>query len=189
MLNFASSRLSFITIGAIVLFLHVLLWLAVIARHNIKRADSLIYLRAPITWIAPIRRKEPAVVMPSISDRAAGTRQKKWHTQKVTATIQNKVSVLHQHISNPINMGDQKSSASAHPLNYAGIRKLIHDDVRASLPTRTLETSEKLSADEKLGKEIAKAARANCTTAHSALLLMAIPLLIKDTLTDTGCKW
>ena len=48
---------------------------------------------------------------------------------------------------------------------------------------------ETLSQSEKLGRNIAKGARPDCTTEHANLGLLAIPFLIADTLTDTGCKW
>ena len=41
----------------------------------------------------------------------------------------------------------------------------------------------------KLGRAIEKAAQPDCRDAYAALGLLALPFLIKDTLTDTGCRW
>lgn len=40
-----------------------------------------------------------------------------------------------------------------------------------------------------LAQGIAKAARPSCKDAHSAGGLLALPMLLADTLTDRGCKW
>lgn len=47
----------------------------------------------------------------------------------------------------------------------------------------------KETSTEKLGREIAKSKRAHCETAYAHLGLLAIPFLVKDTVTDKGCKW
>jgi len=41
----------------------------------------------------------------------------------------------------------------------------------------------------KLGKAIQKAAQPDCRDAYAALGLLAVPFLLKDTITDTGCRW
>lgn len=45
------------------------------------------------------------------------------------------------------------------------------------------------SSTEKLGREISKAKRGNCETTYSHLGLLAIPLLVRDAMTEKGCKW
>ena len=40
-----------------------------------------------------------------------------------------------------------------------------------------------------LGRGIAKAARPDCLTAHAGMGLLAIAFLVKDAITDNGCKW
>lgn len=40
-----------------------------------------------------------------------------------------------------------------------------------------------------LGASIAKAARQDCRNAHAGLGLLALPFLIKDAVTNSGCKW
>lgn len=46
-----------------------------------------------------------------------------------------------------------------------------------------------LERDTPLSKSIAKAKRPDCKTAHSRWGLFAIPLLIYDTATESGCQW
>lgn len=46
-----------------------------------------------------------------------------------------------------------------------------------------------LERDTPLSKSIAKAKRPDCKTTHTHWGLFAIPLLIYDTATDTGCQW
>jgi hypothetical protein len=43
--------------------------------------------------------------------------------------------------------------------------------------------------DSKLGRAIQKAAQPDCRDAYAGLGLLAIPLLLKDTITDVGCRW
>ncbi len=40
-----------------------------------------------------------------------------------------------------------------------------------------------------LARTIDKSTRPDCRTKYAGLLLLAIPMLLKDTITDTGCKW
>ena len=41
----------------------------------------------------------------------------------------------------------------------------------------------------KLGRGIQNAAQPDCRDAYAALGLLAVPFLLKDTITDTGCRW
>jgi hypothetical protein len=41
----------------------------------------------------------------------------------------------------------------------------------------------------KEAKAIEKAGRTDCRTAYAGMLLLAVPFLLADTVTDTGCKW
>jgi hypothetical protein len=43
--------------------------------------------------------------------------------------------------------------------------------------------------ESKLGRAIQKAAQPDCREAYAAMGLLAIPFLLKDTVTDTGCRW
>jgi hypothetical protein len=46
-----------------------------------------------------------------------------------------------------------------------------------------------LAAEAKLGRAIAAAARPDCRSAYSGAGILAIPLLLVDFVTDTGCSW
>ena len=43
--------------------------------------------------------------------------------------------------------------------------------------------------EPKLARDIQKAAQPDCRDAYAGLGLLAVPFLLKDTLTDTGCRW
>jgi hypothetical protein len=43
--------------------------------------------------------------------------------------------------------------------------------------------------ESKLGRAIQKAAQPDCRDAYAGMGLLAIPFLLKDTVTDTGCRW
>jgi hypothetical protein len=44
-------------------------------------------------------------------------------------------------------------------------------------------------AETKLGRAMQKAAQPDCRDAYAAFGLLAVPFLLKDTITDTGCRW
>ncbi len=44
-------------------------------------------------------------------------------------------------------------------------------------------------AESKLGRAIQKATQPDCRDAYAAMGLLAVPFLLKDTITDTGCRW
>jgi hypothetical protein len=41
----------------------------------------------------------------------------------------------------------------------------------------------------RLARDIEKAAQPDCRDAYAAMGLLGLPFLLKDTLTDTGCRW
>jgi hypothetical protein len=43
--------------------------------------------------------------------------------------------------------------------------------------------------ETKLARDIGKAAQPDCRDAYAALGLLAVPFLLKDALTDAGCRW
>ena len=43
--------------------------------------------------------------------------------------------------------------------------------------------------ESKLGRAIQKAGQPDCRDAYAGLGLLAVPFLLKDTMTDTGCRW
>jgi hypothetical protein len=49
--------------------------------------------------------------------------------------------------------------------------------------------NEAKSVQERLADEVAKSARADCRTAYSGAGLLAIPMLIWDSVKQEGCKW
>lgn len=46
-----------------------------------------------------------------------------------------------------------------------------------------------IEQETQLAHHMAKSARPNCRTVHASLGLFAIPLLIADTFSETGCQW
>jgi hypothetical protein len=57
-------------------------------------------------------------------------------------------------------------------------------DIRAKNGTALRETKE-----ERFGRAVEQARRKDCKTRYSGMGVLAIIPLVKDTVTDTGCKW
>lgn len=64
----------------------------------------------------------------------------------------------------------------------------IARDEKASLEELVFERP-RLDARLVLARGIAQAAVADCRTAYSGLLLLAVPMLVLDALRDGGCRW
>ena len=65
--------------------------------------------------------------------------------------------------------------------------RLQLDDAR---PVAQLKKQERrMTTDDKLGRDIDKAARSDCRTAHAGKGLFAPLFLAHDALTERGCKW
>lgn len=63
---------------------------------------------------------------------------------------------------------------------------------RAAQPTLAQRARAQLNAGEQetvLQRQVSRAARPDCKTAYSNLVLLAVPKLIWDTARDEGCKW
>ncbi|RXZ38454.1 hypothetical protein D9O50_02675 [Oxalobacteraceae bacterium CAVE-383] len=65
------------------------------------------------------------------------------------------------------------------------IREIAHEP-QHRLPSGI---DKKLSAAEKFSNAIDHAKRGDCRSAHANLGILAIPLLLRDAMTDDGCKW
>lgn len=67
-------------------------------------------------------------------------------------------------------------------MDAPGERRARGESVPRIAPKATAEPSA-------LSREMAKAARPPCRDAHAAKGLLALPFLLADTVTDSGCKW
>ncbi len=83
--------------------------------------------------------------------------------------------------------------ASPSALDADAARKAARDTVRAEsrrtgiVPLNLFPPPPE--KESKLARDIQKAAQPDCRDAYAAMGLLAIPFLLKDTVTDTGCRW
>jgi len=64
-------------------------------------------------------------------------------------------------------------------------RAIAHE----TAPRQLSGVDRQLTESEKISDKVAGARRGDCRTEHAQYGLLAIPFLLKDTLTDSGCKW
>lgn len=84
-------------------------------------------------------------------------------------------------------------SASAPPsIDLEAAREIARQTVRSQpAPTARTEQDGTDSAEPEtvLGRKIQRAAHPDCRTSYAGAGLLAIPLLLKDAVSDGGCKW
>lgn len=97
------------------------------------------------------------------------------------------ISVLQKPPSIPINDGASKQIVM---LDYDAMRRIALSTAHASERRQLPGVEKQLSGAQKFAEVIEHNKRADCRSAYSHLqILIAIPLLLKDTLTDSGCRW
>jgi hypothetical protein len=98
----------------------------------------------------------------------------------------------------PVNVGKTETSSLQSIENISGAKKTLdYDAIKNTVRAIAHESAEKqlpgadrpLSKAEKLEKAIGQAKRGDCRTEHAHLGILAIPFLLKDAVTDGGCKW
>lgn len=81
--------------------------------------------------------------------------------------------------------GKEKST-----LDYSVIGKTVKEISAQHQKKKVLPgTTKQLTEAEKFEQAVGKSGRGDCKTEHAHLGILAIPMLIKDAVTDTGCKW
>jgi hypothetical protein len=68
-------------------------------------------------------------------------------------------------------------------------REINREPVPASRGRALIMTSPPPETESRLGRAIAKAAQPDCRDAFAGLGLLALPILIAEAITDTGCRW
>lgn len=86
----------------------------------------------------------------------------------------------------PENSPEQRSTS---PLDYDALKRSARSIARERHRPASVDSIETLPQHEVFSRQMEKAARQDCERAHSHLGLLAIPLLLRDTVTDKGCKW
>lgn len=81
------------------------------------------------------------------------------------------------------------ANSDAHHIDYAGIGPTLKGVARENLQYPMVTGSETFSQDQRFGRDVEKGTRKDCRTAYAGLSLFAIPFLLFDTLSKTGCKW
>ena len=195
------------TIFGVVVGLHLLMWLALGQKQN-RFNSSLVdgkVKRTNVQWIflgstdqlrpqtiaqLPSKDSKPKT-LPAGSSRPSKKNVIARSDRKITKVTSQKDSGTNENVNSqatPAQNSISDSSSTALP----SVEDMKKSAVRAAQdfqPRRQLESIETLSQTEKFGREVEKGRRKNCQTSHAHLGLLAIPFLMKDTLTDTGCKW
>lgn len=107
-------------------------------------------------------------------------------TSPVTATVPNSSTSHEVTVDSP--SGSQGKETST--LDYSVIGKTVKEISAQHQKKKVLPgTTKQLTEAEKFEQAVGKSGRGDCKTEHSHLGILAIPMLIKDAVTDTGCKW
>jgi len=88
---------------------------------------------------------------------------------------------------------DDESSAPSPTIDYAAAREIARQTARSQHdPTQKkteLYAKPPVEPETALGRRIKQAAHPDCRTRYAGAGLLAIPLLINDAVSDSGCKW
>lgn len=80
-------------------------------------------------------------------------------------------------------------SGSKKTLDMDGIRKAARAIAHEDSIKRLSGADEPYSRSKSIEKDMNRAGRPDCRTEHANLGILAIPFLLKDAMTERGCKW
>lgn len=80
-------------------------------------------------------------------------------------------------------------SESNKTLDMDGIRKAARAIAHEGATKRLSGTDEPYSRSKAIENDLNRAGRPDCRTEHAHLGILAIPFLLKDAMTERGCKW
>lgn len=119
----------------------------------------------------------------TISSNKASTTQA---TAPVVTTVPDS-STSHEVAGNSVSGRQGKETST---LDYSVIGKTVKEISAQHQKKKVLPgTTKQLTEAEKFEQAVGKSGRGDCKTEHAHLGILAIPMLIKDAVTDTGCKW
>lgn len=187
-----------------VLLIHVFLWIALEKGRDVpkSRQNAFTYLS-----VIQIALNDPPTHAPKVSTSskiisikqhairgietpgskiaAPEMRIKKKKAKELVSAEE--ISVVSKPPSLPINDGASKQIVT---LDYDAMRRIALSTAHASERRQLPGAEKQLSGAQKFAEVIEHNKRADCRSAYSHLqVLIAIPLLLKDTLTDSGCRW
>ncbi|MDB5992038.1 MAG: hypothetical protein JWQ10_3441 [Herbaspirillum sp.] len=196
-----------------VLLIHVFLWMALDEGRDIpkSRQNPFTYLSVVQIVLNDPSISAPQLVKDSLSDASKISTLSKIisikkdvirgveiHGKKIATSemyIKKKrakelvngdeISVLQKLPSHPVN---EDSSKKTKMLDYNAMKQIAlsiaHDSENRSLSG----ADKKLSGSQKFAETIERGKRGDCRTEYAHLLLIAIPFLLKDTITGGGCR-
>jgi hypothetical protein len=112
-----------------------------------------------------------------------------------------KLPARHKKIERAVAARDEKAASrkrNPHPpdneaprksLDLDAIDRIVRNIARESSDRVLPGTDKKLTSAEKFAEAIEHAQRGDCRSEHAHLGILAIPFLLKDTITGKGCKW
>lgn len=103
-----------------------------------------------------------------------------------STTTRTESPAINESLSDAVNSDSSKKGGI---LDYEGMKKSARASASGYKDRAPTGASRRVTESEKFENAVAQTKRGDCTNQHAHLGLLAIPFLLKDTLTDTGCKW
>ncbi|GGP22073.1 hypothetical protein [Silvimonas iriomotensis] len=150
------------------------------ARLRLPTRKTLVEL-IPLASPAPAR---PAIPAPTVPTQHASTHLRPAPPSRTAITL-----------AQPLTRPDTPRPVASEPvrkLDMEALRNSARDAAGQGNAPSAIELNlkpQQEAAQTALGREMGKAQRASCKTAHANLLLLAPLALLHDTVTDTGCNW
>ena len=84
---------------------------------------------------------------------------------------------------------DGKEQIPVGTLDLDALKSSARAMARETAPRQLPGVDRQLNESEKISDRVAGARRGDCRTEHAQFGLLAIPFLLKDAISDSGCKW
>ena len=168
------------------------------ANYEQQSMGQLVILATPSVW-SPMSQVGTSTSVHGASDpvgRAyrvqgikSGNRAKSVirHLREDVASEKNKTDV-NSPTSDDVDYGEANPTTATR-LSLEEMKASVRSIARETMPKQLPGIDRQLTVDEKNSAQMAAAKRGDCRNEHAHLGLLALPFLLKDTITDTGCKW
>lgn len=173
---------------ALVLLLHVGLWLALQTRMPHEPVAD-----APATLTYLLLPQPPVSAAPAPGTTPRPPKDKPRTLASRAIAPQATLPTLPRAPELPASTTAPANLPGPAPLDLEGLRRLAIDNER-NRPRKDLGSLQDdkpatLTMEQQLGQQIARAARKDCKSAYSGLGLLAVIPLAVDAFRESGCKW
>ncbi|HEY4318426.1 MAG TPA: hypothetical protein VGN04_12560 [Herbaspirillum sp.] len=204
---FHNESIQRVTVWGVILLIHAFLWIALNRENDVSRSRKNVSVYLSVVQISlqgssmgsrlPVQERPPNIQKTSPKQHAIRRHAKGDYDKRIA--VQKKLSGKEKGLNESKKARESQdiflepiaddSSKVIHLMDYDAMKQIARSIAHKSEKHLLPGSDKKLTSSQKFANAIDQAKRSDCRSAHAHLGILAIPILLKDAVTDEGCKW